>query len=277
MTDPRTGPGEPEPSAHDDSETTRREPEPHEPVVEVWPGTTDGGGPVTVEATFAGSGPAERPEPTGPAEPDDEVTPEEDAAPRLAEQGPPSAVGSPEAATLDDESPVTGQPEAVESAAADEPVTSIPAESSDRPVTGPPAQVLPIPMPPVTRAPLGSAFGYPARYATAPGTGYHLALPQLGTIVAGPAIGSLSAGIASIVVGFGAACSLAMTPLVTVAAIVLTLFCAGASTLLAGLSLRQVRRGAGEYRGKGMAIAGVCCAGAGVLLVLLVLFVLAAR
>ncbi|MFD0558339.1 hypothetical protein FB566_3641 [Stackebrandtia endophytica] len=156
----------------------------------------------------------------------------------------------------------------------DAPVTSIPADSDDvRPVTAVPAESLPIPMPPVTRAPLGSAFGYPARFANAPGTGYHLALPQLGTIVAGPAVGSMVAGIGASIVAIGAGCSLFLGPLVSAASSILAVFGAGAGILLAGLGMRQIRRGGGEFRGTGMAITGLGTAGFAMIAALFVLLV----
>jgi|GEM_PF-3196161 len=165
-----------------------------------------------------------------------------------------------------------GQP--AESDDWDAPVTSIPSDSeAARPVTAIPAESLPIPMPPVTRAPLGSAFGYPARFANAPGTGYHLALPQLGTIAAGSAVGSMISGIGATIVAIGAACSLFLGPLISAASSILAVFCAGAAILLAGLGMRQIRRGGGEFRGTGMAITGLCCAGFALVMALFVLLV----
>lgn len=169
---------------------------------------------------------------------------------------------------------------------ADIPVTAVPAPSNPHvgPPTGmmppphagplpPPPQQLPIPMPPVSRAPAGSAFGYPADYSDAPGSApFQFALPQLGTIVAGPAVGSMVAGIAGVLVAFGAACAgLTRNLLFTISVLVLAIFCAATAGLLAGVSLRQIRRSAGEYRGRGMAIAGAMCGVGAVAVVLLVL------
>jgi hypothetical protein len=137
---------------------------------------------------------------------------------------------------------------------------------------------MPIPLPPRAGPPAGSAYGYPARYAAAPGTGqFQLALPQLGTIVAGPAVGSLVAGIAAIVVSFGLMCAGATgNAIVIVAVTVLGVFFVAAAGLLAAVSLRQIKRSAGEYRGRGMAIAGIACGGAAAVILFFVVLVVAA-
>ncbi|CAM3305928.1 hypothetical protein STSO111631_13130 [Stackebrandtia soli] len=130
-------------------------------------------------------------------------------------------------------------------------------------------------MPPVTRPPAGSAYGYPARYSDAPGSGrFQLALPQLGTIVAGPAVGSLIAGIAAVIVAIGVACGgLILETMIAVAVTVLAVFFSGTAILLALLAFRQIGRGGGEYRGRGMAIAGLSCGCVGIGLALLLAFV----
>lgn len=143
-----------------------------------------------------------------------------------------------------------------------------------RPVTAVPDDSLPVPRPPVTRAPVGSAFGYPAKFANAPGTGFHLALPQLGTIVAGSAVGSMVAGISAVVVAVAAGCLFGLAPLISAAASVLAVFCAGGAFLLAGLGIRQIRRSAGEFRGMGMAITGSSGAGVALLIAVFVFLVL---
>ena len=136
----------------------------------------------------------------------------------------------------------------------------------------------PVPIPPVTRAPAGSAFGYPASYSDAPGTGqFQFALPQLGTILAGPAVGSLVAGVAACVVIFAVGCAgLLGNTMITVAVTVLEVFCASTAGLLAGVAFRQIRRGDGEYRGRGMAMAGMVCGASALAVVLLLLMAMLA-
>lgn len=178
------------------------------------------------------------------------------------------------------------EPSRGESDEADHPVTAVPGPPpGQQPLpplpVGPPANTrqMPIPMPPVTRAPAGSAFGYPTRYAEAPGAGqFRLALPQLGTIVAGPAVGSMIAGIASLLVALIAGCAgTSGSLLITVALVVLAVFCSSAAGLLGAVALRQVRRSGGEYRGRGMAIAGLSCGSVALGLVFISLLVALAR
>ena len=136
---------------------------------------------------------------------------------------------------------------------------------------------MPIPMPPVSRPPAGSAFGYDESQNSEQ---FRLAVPPLDTIVAGPAVGSMISGIGALLVALAASCLGTVAGMVvTVATIVLAVFCAAAAGLLAGVSLRQIKRGAGEYSGRGMAVAGLCCGGAAILVVFfafLVIFAVAA-
>ncbi len=218
----------------------------------------------------------------------------------MDEDSSPSDVPSPVAATPDLADPPREDDESVETTPGHPPesgwvapVTSIPGHGSSlsnldeddfadeperpeisRPVTAVPDASMPIPRPPVTRAPLGSAFGYPARFAHAPGTGFQLALPQLGTIAAGSAVGSMIAGISASVVALAAGCLLFLTPLLSVAASVLATFCAGGAFLLAGLGIRQIRRGVGEFRGTGMAVTGISCASVALAITLVVFLAL---
>ncbi len=124
---------------------------------------------------------------------------------------------------------------------------------------------MPIPMPPVSRAPAGSAFGYDEARSFEQ---FRLAVPPLDKIVAGPAVGSMISGIGALLVALIASCmATGVGMVITVATIVLAVFFAAAAGLLAGVSLRQIKRGVGEYSGRGMAISGLCCGAASVLVV----------
>lgn len=130
-----------------------------------------------------------------------------------------------------------------------------------------PAVDLPIPMPPRTAPPATSAYGK-ATLSPQDSGQFLLVLPQVRTIVSGPAVGGMIAGIAGVIVallGIPIA-GLAGVMLIAVSVLVLTLFCGAAAVSLGGVALRQIKQGAGDYRGRGMAIAGIVCGGLGVVM-----------
>ncbi|MGH8795370.1 MAG: hypothetical protein ACRDXX_22345, partial [Stackebrandtia sp.] len=143
-----------------------------------------------------------------------------------------------------------------------------PQAASEQPGDESTEKTVKIPMPPRTAPPASSAYGKATMSPQDSGQ-FQLVVPQLGTIVSGQAVGSMIAGIATILVAVGLGCiGLFGLTLVAVAVFVLTVFCAAAAGALGGTALRQIRRSAGEYRGRGMAITGLICGGVGVLLAL---------
>ena len=102
------------------------------------------------------------------------------------------------------------------------------------------------------------------------GTQFGVAYPAVPATPSGPSIGSLVAGIASILVSFLVGC-FGLTgstdgwgPAVAGAFAVLAGFIGAGAIGLGVVGLRQVRRSSGTVRGRGMAIAGISCGGSGV-------------
>ncbi|MGH8876202.1 MAG: hypothetical protein ACRD0P_02495 [Stackebrandtia sp.] len=223
---------------------------------------TPGPAPSPPDGQHGAGEPESAPPAAGPSDTPQAEPPLEAASSDTPQAGPPSGLSG---------QSVTG--------AADVPATGDPADDQQLDGTEPVADTggaMPIPRPPVSRPPAGSAYGYPTRYAEAPGTGhFQLALPQLGTIVAGPAAGSMIAGIAAVMAAFSVGCTGVFDSImVPVAATVLVVFCIGTAGLLAGVALRQIKRGGGEYRGKGMAVAGLACGGGALFVLLFMLLIL---
>lgn len=126
------------------------------------------------------------------------------------------------------------------------------------------------PQPPVARAPR-EAWDRPTRVEPLPGTPYGLVIYGTPRVVSGPAVASLVAGIAGLVValvvgcfGLGATADGALA-WVAGAFAVLAAFLGGAGLWLGMLALRQARRArfqarpGGEVGGRGLAISGLVC------------------
>ncbi|MBG6140072.1 hypothetical protein [Longispora fulva] len=102
-----------------------------------------------------------------------------------------------------------------------------------------------------------------------PGGDFNLAYPAVRPIQSGVALGSLTAGIASLLVSIAVLCFGVTGAQDGWGARVAGAFAVlGAAAGLAGLALgaaavRQIRRARGELSGKGVALTGLCLAGVG--------------
>jgi hypothetical protein len=111
--------------------------------------------------------------------------------------------------------------------------------------------------------------GGAARLEIIEGTPFGVVYPLVAPTPSGPAIGSLVAGIASILVSFLVACfgltgsSQGWGPAVAGAFAVLAGFIGGGAIGLGISALRKIRRSEGTVTGRGMAIAGISCGGTG--------------
>jgi hypothetical protein len=107
-----------------------------------------------------------------------------------------------------------------------------------------------------------------------PGTPFAVAYLGVPPIVSGTAIGSLVAGIGSILVSILVGCfGLAGAqgdwgPLVAGAFAVLAGLLGAGAVGLGVIALRQIRAAPGRVSGRGMAVAGIACGGLGALLTL---------
>jgi hypothetical protein len=106
-----------------------------------------------------------------------------------------------------------------------------------------------------------------------PGTPFGLALVPVPPTSSGPAAASTVTGIASILVSLVVGCFAALGaqdgrgPTVAGAFAVLAVFAGVAALVLGNVALRQIRRaGADAIRGRGLAITGLSCGAAGLLL-----------
>jgi Domain of unknown function (DUF4190) len=115
----------------------------------------------------------------------------------------------------------------------------------------------------------------PVRVDPVPGTPFGVAYLGVSPTVSGLAVGSMVAGIGSVLVSllvycFGlAGAQPGWGPLVAGAFAILAGL-VGAAALASGLvAMRQIRRAPGELRGRGLAITGVACGGSGVALTVL--------
>jgi hypothetical protein len=108
----------------------------------------------------------------------------------------------------------------------------------------------------------------PVRIDPVPGTPFGIAIPALNPTVSGLAVGSLVAGIGSILVSVAVVCSglgrsssgALIGGAFAVLAIALGLGAVGA----AFAAMREVRASGGQIRGRGLAIAGLACGASGV-------------
>jgi hypothetical protein len=102
-----------------------------------------------------------------------------------------------------------------------------------------------------------------------PGTEFGVMYLGVPALQSGLAIGSLVAGIGSILVSFVVACfglaggQAGWGPAISGAFVVLATIIGGAAIALGVLGLRQVRRSAGAVAGRGLAIAGITTGGSG--------------
>lgn len=109
----------------------------------------------------------------------------------------------------------------------------------------------------------------PVRMEPVPGEGFGLAILPVPHMVSGVAVGSLSAGIGSILVSgavwcFGlAGAGGGWGGLVSGAFVVLAVLLGSAGVVLGALSLRQFKRGG--VTGRGYGISGIACGGVGIL------------
>jgi hypothetical protein len=155
------------------------------------------------------------------------------------------------------------------------------------PYSGPapyPVPAAPYPGPPPgarrTGAQPAGALPRPVRVDPVPGTNFGVAYPGVPPTVSGLAIGAMVAGIGSVLVAtlvfcFGLAGAQATWGVLVAGAFAVLAGLVGAAAVVSGLvAVRQIRRSAGAWTGRGMAVAGVSC-GAGVGLTILG-FVLAA-
>jgi hypothetical protein len=124
------------------------------------------------------------------------------------------------------------------------------------------------------RAPASDGF-VPSRVEPLPDGHFGVAYFEVPPITAGQATGSLVAGIGAILVStvvgcFGLAGASGGWGALVGGAFAVLAGLAGAAGIGLGLvGLRRVQRGAGQVVGRGLAIAGISCAGAGICLTLL--------
>jgi hypothetical protein len=111
-----------------------------------------------------------------------------------------------------------------------------------------------------------------ARIDPIPGTEFGVAYAVVPPTVSGMAVGSLVAGIGSIAIAFVVGCfglwgaSGGWGPIVAGAFAVLAAFLGFAGLGLGFLAIRQIKAAAGRLTGRGLAIAGMYCGAAGVVL-----------
>jgi hypothetical protein len=115
----------------------------------------------------------------------------------------------------------------------------------------------------------------PPRIEPVSGTGFGLAYFNVPPVVSGQAVGSLVAGILSILVSLVVGCfglagaQQGWGPIVGGAFAVLAAAAGLAAVALGWFSVRQITRAAGRLAGRGMAIAGISCGAAGLILTVL--------
>jgi hypothetical protein len=158
------------------------------------------------------------------------------------------------------------------------PPSGIPYVPSGQPAMPPglPAVPPPYSAPVLVNVPAGA--GTQAQHvliAPLPGTPFGVALVQVPPVTFGPAIGSMVAGIGSIVVATITGCFGVSTagPLVDGAFAILALLLGGAAIGTGVASMRTIRRSAGELTGRGMARAGLVCGIVGAALAVLAFLV----
>lgn len=143
-----------------------------------------------------------------------------------------------------------------------------------QPPAGPMVPAVPVPL--VTQIAVGAHDGRPipttARIESLPGTGFCVAYPRVPATMSGPSIGSLVAGIGSVLVStivgcVGLATSVGVAVGGAFAMLGIATGCGAVGLGLAGL--RQVKRDAGRTAGRSLAIAGISCGGTGLALTVL--------
>jgi hypothetical protein len=137
------------------------------------------------------------------------------------------------------------------------------------PGAAPPAGYPYVPPPPLPpQLPPGVPRLRPVRIDPVPGTPFGIAIPALNPTVSGLAVGSLVAGIGSILVSVLVVCSglgrSSSGALVGGAFAVLAILVGLGSMGAAFAALREIRASAGQIRGRGLAIAGLSCGATGV-------------
>jgi hypothetical protein len=121
-------------------------------------------------------------------------------------------------------------------------------------------------------APQPVTYPAPVRFERVPDEKFFLAILPVPKMVSGIGVGALVAGIGSILVAGAVWCfgllgaSDGWGGLVSGAFAVLAVLLVLAGVVLGILSLRQIRRAAGGVTGRGYAISGIACGGAGLLL-----------
>lgn len=137
----------------------------------------------------------------------------------------------------------------------------------------------PLPYPPsVPPPPRGARPLRPVRIDPVPGTHFGIAYPELHPTVSGLAVGSMVAGIGSVMVSLLVGCfgltgaQRGWGALVAGAFTVLAVAVGAGALGTAFAALRQIRRSVGESTGRGLAITGLTCGSVGAGLALLGLF-----
>jgi len=142
------------------------------------------------------------------------------------------------------------------------------------PAFGPPGYPAPVPAAPTHPVATG-----PMRVDVIDGTHFGVAYPAIPPSPSGPSIGSMVAGIISILVSLVVGCfgiggsSSGWGPAVSGAFAILAAFIGAGAIGMGVFGLRQIRRGGGTVRGRGMAIAGISCGGSGIGLTLLLFLI----
>ena len=136
------------------------------------------------------------------------------------------------------------------------------------PGTAPPAGYPYLPLPPLPPPlPGGVPRLRPVRIDPVPGTSFGIAIPALNPTVSGLAVGSMVAGIGSILVSLIVVCSGISRN--SSGVLVGGAFAALAATVGLGAlgaafaALREIRGSAGQVTGRGLAITGLACGAAG--------------
>jgi hypothetical protein len=134
--------------------------------------------------------------------------------------------------------------------------------------SAPPAGYPYVPPPPLPpQLPPGVPRLKPVRIDPVPGTPFGIAIPALNPTVSGLAVGSLVAGIGSILVSIIVVCSglgRSSSGVLVGGAFAILAIAVGAGAMGAAFgAMREVRASAGQIRGRGLAIAGLSCGASG--------------
>lgn len=132
----------------------------------------------------------------------------------------------------------------------------------------PPGWAVPVPPPPPQAA-------RPVRVEALPGTPFGVAYLGVSPTVSGLAVGSMVAGIGSVLVAMVVVCfglagaQSGWGPLVAGAFAILAALVGGTAAAAGIVAMRQIRRAAGAASGRGLAVTGLACGASGVGLTLL--------